>query len=125
MPEANILVDAEFARGVAHVLQDGGAIGDGFRFLPRAEGIAEGEHIGIGANAGVPEEGPSAADFGARFKNGVALAGALRLDAIASADAGEACADDDDVEMFDWVHAAAIMRWKGWYSLGEICGRGR
>ena len=69
--------------------------------LPGPEGIAEREHIGIGADAGVAEQIPGPTQFAAPFENRVALGRALRLQVIAGTDAGEAGADDEDIEMFD------------------------
>src|SRR6516225_9109116 len=99
MMKANATVNPELVCGVAKVLQDGGAVGDGVRGCPWAERVAEGVHVGVGADAGVAEEVPGAADRAASFEDNVALAGTLRLQAIAGSDAGEAGSDDDDVEV--------------------------
>ena len=54
----------------------------------------------VGADAGIAEQVPGAADAVAALENGEALAGALLLQVIARADAGQPGADDQDVEMF-------------------------
>src|SRR5215472_5703680 len=99
MMEANVAINTEFTGGVAHIVKDGGAVGDGLGFFPRTKRIAEGEHVGVGADAGVAEEIPGATDGSARFQNSVGLRGTLRLQVISSTNAGEASADDDGVEV--------------------------
>src|SRR5215469_14852770 len=99
MMKANAAVNAELVCGFAKVLQDGGAVGDGVRGGPWAERVTEGVHVGVGADAGVAEEVPGAADRAASFEDNVGLAGTLRLQAIAGSDAGEAGSDDDNVEV--------------------------
>ncbi len=101
MVESNVLVDAVHARGLANIVEDGGAVGDGLGFFPRAEGIAEGEHVGVGTDAGVAEEVPGAADGGAGLEDGVGFAGAAGLQAVGGSDAREAGAHDDDVKVLD------------------------
>src|SRR6516164_7836340 len=99
MLEADVAVDIELAGGVANILQDGGTVGDGVWGFPRTERVAEGVHVGVRTDAGVAEEVPGAADGAASFEDDVALAGTLRQQAIGGSDAGEACPDDDDVEV--------------------------
>ena len=100
MVEADLLVDAVVARGLAHVVQNPRPVGDRLRLGPRPERIAERIHVAVGANARIAEQVPRAADAVAALQDHVALAGAILLQVIARADAGQAGADDQDVEMF-------------------------
>ena len=68
---------------------------------PRLERIAEREHVKVGADAGITEQIPGAADAVAAFEDDEALARALMLQVIARADAGKAGTDDQHVEMVD------------------------
>src|SRR6185437_620293 len=97
---ADVFVDAVLGRGLAHIVQDARPVGDRLRFGPRLERIAEREHVRVGADAGIAKQVPGAANAIAALENDVALAGAFLLQMKARADAGQAGADDEDVEMF-------------------------
>lgn len=99
-------INAELYGRIADIFENGWAVGDGLCIAPGAKGIAEGEHIGIGAHAGIAKEVPGAAHSWACFEDCVGLFRAVGLKAIARTDAGEACTDDDDVEMLD-----GVQRW--------------
>src|SRR5262245_14837884 len=51
MLEADLALDAEFARGLAQVLKDRGTVGDGLSAGPGPEWEAVGVHVRVGANA--------------------------------------------------------------------------
>ena len=97
--EPDVLVDAGLGGGVLDVLQDRLAVGDRLLAVPRTERVAEREHVGVGADAGVAEQVPRAADGVAGLEDGVAGPRALGLHVVAGADAGQAGADDEDVEV--------------------------
>src|SRR6185436_4133840 len=96
---ADALLDAVLARGLAYVMEDRRAVGDRLRLRPRLERVAEREHVGVGADAGVLEEVPRPAAALARLEDRVGLAGTVALQVDGGADAGEARADDEDVEV--------------------------
>ena len=100
MVEADVLVDAVVDSGLAHVVQNPRSVGDRLRLGPRFERIAERIHVGVGADAGIAKQIPGAADAITPLEDDVALARAFLLQVIARADAGQAGADDEDVEMF-------------------------
>src|SRR5437588_1203160 len=100
MMEANLLVDAVVGGGLADVIQNPRALGDRLRLGPRPERIAERKHVGVGAHAGITKQVPSAADTVAALEDRVSLARAFLLQMIARANAGQAGADDQDVEVF-------------------------
>src|SRR5262249_14188915 len=62
MAEPDLAVDAVLGRGLAHIIENARAVGDRLRLGPRLEGIAEREHVAVGADAGIAEEIPRAAD---------------------------------------------------------------
>ena len=99
MTKADVRIETEDARRLADVGEDRGAVGDRLGFLPRVEGIAEGEHVRVGTHPGIAKEIPGAADGLARLEDGEGLAGALGLEPVASADARQSGADDEDVEL--------------------------
>ena len=86
-------------RGVLQVLEDRRPVGDRLRLRPRPERVAERVHVGVGADAGIAEQVPRAADVGAAFEDRVGPARAALLQVTAGADAGNAGADDQDVEV--------------------------
>lgn len=98
MLEENMFVDAELGRAVLDVLHNGAAGRDGLRLIPWIPREAKGKEIRVGADSGIAKEIPGAADGVARFQHGVRVSGQLALDSIGSIDAGDASADDDDVE---------------------------
>src|SRR5664279_2977295 len=100
MVEADLLVDAVLGRGLADIVQNLRPIGDCLRLGPWLERIAQREHVAVGADAGVAEQVPGAADAVAALENGKILAEALLLQVITRADAGQPSADDQHVEMF-------------------------
>ena len=97
--EADAAVDAVLGRRLAHVFQDGRAVGDRLGPAPRLEGIAERVHVGIRADAGVAEQVPGAADQVAGLQDGVAQPRAARLEMAVRADAGQPGANHQDVEV--------------------------
>ena len=97
---ANVLLDAVLGRGLPHIVQDARPVGDRLRLGPRLERIAEREHVAVGADAGIAKQIPGAADAIAALEDDVALAGAFLLQMKARADARQAGADDEHVEMF-------------------------
>src|SRR3954471_2879654 len=99
MIEADLPVDAFFRRGVAHVVEDLRPIGNRLRLGPRPERIAQREHVAVGAYARITEQVPGAADAAAALEDRVSLARALGLQMVTGADAGQAGADDQDVDV--------------------------
>src|SRR5262249_7807889 len=78
---------------------DVGAVGDAFFPGPRLVREAQREDAAVGADAREAKEVPGAADVGASLEDGEGVAGVALLDAVRGADARDACADDDDVEV--------------------------
>ena len=99
VPEADPAVDAVLARRIAHVVEDRRPIGDRLRVLPRPERVAERVHVRVRADARVAEQVPGPADRIAGLEDRVGLAGAARLEMVAGADARQARADDQHVQV--------------------------
>src|SRR5262249_37813993 len=99
MLETDMRVDAEFTRGLAHIIQDGGPIGNRLRFFPWPEWVRQGEHIRLGANPGKAEQVPGATNLGASLENDVSLAGTACLQTVASPDTGKTGTDDYNIEV--------------------------
>src|SRR5665213_1488282 len=98
--EADILVDAVFGRGLPNIVQDLRPVGDRLGLEPRLERIAQREHVRDGADAWITKQVPGATDAVAALENDKAFARTIGLHMIARADAGQAGADDQDVDMF-------------------------
>src|SRR3546814_5456321 len=75
--------------------------------LPRPERVAEGEHVRVGAHAGVAEQVPGASDGVAGLEDRIRRPGRLGLQVVPSADAGQPGADHEDVEVLGGRHHAA------------------
>lgn len=97
--ELHFPVDAVLGSGLVDVLPDCRALCDEFLVHPRPPGETEGVEVRVGADAGEAEEIPGAAHGIAGFEDGVAGIWELGLDTVCRVDAGDACADDDDVEV--------------------------
>ena len=63
VPEPDVGVDAAFGCRGSDVVQNGSAVGDGLGGGPRPEPVAQGVHIGVRADAGIPEQIPRTADL--------------------------------------------------------------
>lgn len=100
-------INARFPSRLADVFQDGGSIGNGFGFFPWPKWITEREHIGIGANSGITKEVPGAANLRSSFENDVPFAGTTGLEAVGRSNAGQARANNYDIEMFDGIQGSA------------------
>ena len=98
---ADKAVDAMLAGGVLDVAADRRAVGDGLWIGPGTEAVAEGVHVRVGADAGVAEQVPGATQGGAPLENGQALVRALAPEVAGGADAGQAGANDQDIQVFD------------------------
>jgi hypothetical protein len=103
MAEADVLFDPVLARGLADVVADLLAGGDRVFVAPRLKRVPERVHVRVGADAGIAEQVPGAADRLAGLQDRVALAGAVALQVGAGADAGEAGADDQNVDVLAMV----------------------
>src|SRR6478609_6326288 len=101
MMKADFFVDAILDRRLPNVIEDVRPVGDRLRLRPRLERVAEREHVGVGADPGVLEEVPGPAAALAPLEDRIALAGAVGLEVDGGADAREAGADDQDVEVLD------------------------
>ena len=107
--EANVR-SMPFSRGrLVDVVEDRWPVGDGLGLASRAEAVAEGVHVAVGTDARIAEEVPGAADRVAALEDDVGLPGHL-LQVQAGADAGQARADDDHVEMFGVASLASQFR---------------
>ena len=93
-------LDPVLARGLAHVGEDRGPVGDRLLRRPGLEAVAERVHVGVRADPRVAEEVPGAAEVLARLEDRVAAARAALLQVPGGADPREAGADDQHVEMF-------------------------
>src|ERR1041384_2412701 len=87
MVVADRLVYSVFGSGLADVAEDGGAVSHRPGFTPGTEAIAECVHVGVGADAWIPEQVPGAAHRFAAFEDDESLAGALELERASAADA--------------------------------------
>ena len=101
MPEADPALEAGLARRVLDVGADRAAVRDRLRLRPGPERVAHGEHVGVGADAGIAEEIPRAADPLAAFEDREGLPRCVAREMPGGVDAREARADDQDVEVLD------------------------
>src|ERR1700722_15630344 len=99
MAIADVLLYPELVRGIADVFEDRGSISDRSGFLRGVERVAEGEHVRVRADPWVSEEVPSAAQIGPALEDDEGLPGAVGLQPVGGADAGQPCSDDQDIEM--------------------------
>ncbi len=95
---ADVVVEIVLLDHLAHVFQDLFGAGDG-RAGPGLEAVAEGVEVAVGADAGILVGAPGAAKGFLGLQDHEALAGALGLQVIGAADAGDAGAHDEDVEV--------------------------
>src|SRR6266700_5147313 len=98
--EADFPVDAVLGCRLADVVQDLRPLGDRLRLGPWLERIAHREHVAVGANAGIAEQIPGAADAVAALEDRKTLARAFLLQVKTRPDTGQPRADDQHVEMF-------------------------
>src|SRR5690242_17826733 len=96
---ADVLVDAVFGRGFADIVENRRSVGDRLGAGPGPEGVAQGEHVRIRADAGIAEQVPRPAEIVAAFEDDVGAVRAMRLEVITGADTGNSGTYYDDVEM--------------------------
>lgn len=97
--ELDVAVDAVFVGGGGQVLADVLAVGDAFLPGPRLVGKGQREDAAVGPHARIAKQIPGAADPFAALQDRV---GHLRValgDPIGRAEAGDAGADDDDIDV--------------------------
>ena len=78
---------------------------------PRLEAVAEGVQVAVGADAGIAVGAPGAAEGLLGFERDEARARALRGEVIGRADAGDAGAGDQDVEMLGGTDGEVVSIW--------------
>ena len=110
MLEADLLHQPIFLGGFPNVSEDGRAVGDGLRLPPGLEGITQGVHVAVGADARIAEQIPGAADALPAFQNGEGLAWAAPPQVAGRANAGQPGADDQHIEAVFKFHPAASSR---------------
>ena len=110
---ADLVVDPMLPRRLADVVQDRSAVDDRPRPAPRAERIAEREHVRVRADAGIAEELPRPTAHPTRLEDRERLAWEALPQPAGSADAGEPGADDQDVDVFAG-HAAQPTLVRSW-----------
>src|SRR5947199_8859418 len=99
MVEADFLLNTVLFGGLAHIVQNLRPVGDSLCLGPRLERVTQSEHVAVGADAGISEQIPGAADAVAALEDRKTLAGTFVLEMIAGADAGQPRADDQHVKM--------------------------
>ncbi len=105
--KANTVANTVLVRRLIHVAQNRRTVCDTFFRLPWFEIIAEGVHVAIGPNTGIAKQVPCPTNRFATLQQNKVTIRTLALKTHCSADAGEARADDDDVEslsvhLLDW-----------------------
>src|SRR5271168_2936764 len=97
--EPDVLVDAVLVRRGIQILPDVHPIGHPFFARPRLPREAQGEDAAVRAHARVAEKVPGATDLLASLQDDVAGPGIALGDAVSRAQAREARAYDDDVNV--------------------------
>jgi hypothetical protein len=97
--EADVAIDAEPGRGLAHVRQDARPVGERAIAGPRVERVAERVHVRVRPHARIAEQVPGAADGLAGLEHGVAGVRQGGLHVVAGGDARQAGPDDEHVEI--------------------------
>ncbi len=120
-------VDVVLRGDGAQVVEDRGAVGQRPVAAPRAPREAEGEHVGVRADAGVAEQVPGAAGALPRLQHGHRAGGVLDREPAGGADAGEAGTDDQDVDVLGGVLGGLLGGLLGGGAHGVLRGavRGR
>jgi hypothetical protein len=101
MAEPDVAVDAVLGHGLAQVGEDRRTIGDRLGSRPWLEPVAQRVHVAVGPHPGIPEQVPRAADVLTTLEDQVRPIVTHRLEVVAGADAGDACTDDQHVDVFD------------------------
>ena len=99
MVKADLLPDPELVDRFVQVVEDRRAIGDRLRVAPRLELEAQRVHIAVGADTGIAEKVPGAAERRPTLEDRELAVGAHGLQVVGRRNAGDASADDDDVEV--------------------------
>jgi hypothetical protein len=99
--EPNQALHVELAGGVVDVTQDARSIGDRLRLRPGSKPVTEGEHVRVGANAGITEQIPGAPDGLTRLEDHHRFLGVLTAQLAGCAHAGQSRAHDEDVGVLD------------------------
>ena len=94
-------VDAVFFCGIANVLQDIGAVGNRLVARKWLKAIAERVHVRVAPDSRISKKIPGAARCLPALQDDHGLARAISTEPARGADAGQASADDHDVEIFD------------------------
>src|SRR5216683_4505520 len=100
VPIADMRAEAVLVDDFAHIAEDLGSRRDRCA-RPRLKAIAEGVEVAVGPDARITVGEPSAAEAFLRFEDDKARPRALLGQVIRSADAGNTCPDDHDVEVLD------------------------
>ena len=122
----DVLVDAVRRCGLSEVAQDLVPVGDRLGTRPRAEVVAEGEHVRVRADSGVAELVPRPPARAACLEDRVRGAGGVRLQVAGGTDTGQTGADDEHVHVPGRRHVFGVVGGCGhgapkgcWSDLGQ------
>ena len=121
MSEADVGLDPLVLRRIAHVFQDGRAVGNGLGLGPGLEGITQGVHVAVRPDARIAEQVPSTADRLPPFKDDVGSVRAIGLQVMGRSDARQSGTDDYDVKMIQ-RHGGRLLAIQARLSDGARCG---
>ena len=99
MVESDLLPDPELVDRFVQVVEDRRTVGDRLRVAPRLELEAQRVHVAVGADTGIAEKVPGAAECRPTLEDRELAVGAHGLQVVGRRNAGDAGADDDDVEV--------------------------
>ena len=106
---SNLFVDAVFFGRIANVIEDVGAVGNGFVPWKRLEAIAQRIHISVAANSRVTEKIPGSAQSFPALQDRDRLARAVPTESTSRANPRQASANYEYVDMFDHRQPSKIF----------------
>src|SRR5215469_2497909 len=98
VPVADVLAEVALVNDLVEVGQDLLTRGDR-RTAPRLEPVTVGEQVAVGPHARVPMSPPGAAPVVLGVQDDERPVGELVAQVVRSADAGDACTDDEDIDV--------------------------
>ena len=99
VPEADMAIDAIGLRRFLDIGPDRGAVGNRLGRAPRVEGEAQGVHVAVGSDTGIPKQVPRTPQRSPPFQDHIAAVRAAFLQVIRLPYPGNSRAHDDDVKM--------------------------
>ena len=110
MVKAQLVGQSVLSNRFVEIIEDRSTVGDGLALGPGFEVETQGVHVAVGADTRIAKQIPGAANSRPPFENQITALRTMFLQMHGGADTRDAGADNQYINVFGFVHSAALHR---------------